>query len=172
MPWGSGVYTRTNGTYNGTEVWFDDDTNGFAIESDRHDTHDQDLATGINACLNKNGENAMTTDLQMGGNKLINLASGVNPTDAVNLSQLEASQLPLGTSPNQGLYWTGAAWSETSVLGADATDILENGTALSATYLGITATAKDSDAWGGYTPVVTDTDPGTYDPTTIYFITE
>ena len=73
MAWnGSGSFGRTNGVYTGTTVWQQDAAADVDIEADRHDTHDQDLATGINACLAKNGENAMTGDLNMGSNDIVN----------------------------------------------------------------------------------------------------
>lgn len=60
MGWSGGSFTRDNGDYTGATVWQDDKTNGFKIQASRHDTHDQDLATGINACLNKDGSNSPT----------------------------------------------------------------------------------------------------------------
>lgn len=77
MAWnGSGTFTRTNGTYTGATVWAQDEANGFDIEATRQDTHDQDLAAGINACLAKNGENAMTGDLNMGTFDVANATDG------------------------------------------------------------------------------------------------
>lgn len=55
MSWSGGVFTRGNGVYTGSLVWTSDAGAGVEIRADRHDTHDQDLAEGINACLNKNG---------------------------------------------------------------------------------------------------------------------
>lgn len=77
MAWnGSGSFVRTNGTYSGTSVWTSDRDASVKITASRHDTHDQDLAAGINACLAKNGENAMTGDLNMGGNDVTNAVAG------------------------------------------------------------------------------------------------
>ena len=55
MGWSSGVFTRSNGVYTGAAVWTSDAGAGVKILSSRHDTHDQDLAAGINACLHKGG---------------------------------------------------------------------------------------------------------------------
>ena len=55
MAWSAGVFTRTNGTYTGTGVWTSDAAASVKITATRHDTHDQDLAAGINACLHKGG---------------------------------------------------------------------------------------------------------------------
>lgn len=72
MGWsGTGSFTRTNGVNTGAALWQDDADAGTKILDTRHDTHDQDLADGIEACLAKNGENAMTGDLDLDGNKII-----------------------------------------------------------------------------------------------------
>ena len=71
MGWdGNGNFDRDNGTYTGSTVWQKDKAAGTKITASNHDTHDQDLADGIEACLAKNGENAMTGDLDMGGNSI------------------------------------------------------------------------------------------------------
>jgi hypothetical protein len=60
MPWSSGTFSRTNGVNIGTQVWQNDAADGVKIRADRHDTHDQDLAAGINQCINKDGSNTAT----------------------------------------------------------------------------------------------------------------
>ncbi len=55
MAWSSGTYTRTNGTYSGAAVWTSDASAAIKILASRHDTHDQDLASGINSTLHKGG---------------------------------------------------------------------------------------------------------------------
>lgn len=69
MGWdGSGTYTRNNGTFTGATIWNSEANDGTAtISSSNHDTHDQDLAAAIHACLTKNGENAATGNLDLGG---------------------------------------------------------------------------------------------------------
>lgn len=77
MAWnGSGKYVRTNGVNTGAKTWQKDKAGSVKITAARHDTHDQDIATGITACLAKNGENSMTGDFDMGGNDIINVGSG------------------------------------------------------------------------------------------------
>jgi len=67
MPWQTGTYTRSNGVNTGSALWDQDRQDGTRIRADRHDTHDQDLADGINAALHKGGQNAATAHLPMGG---------------------------------------------------------------------------------------------------------
>lgn len=50
----------------------------------RHDTHDLDLANGINACLHKGGQNSATANISMGGFKFTDLANGSVATDAAS----------------------------------------------------------------------------------------
>lgn len=55
MAWSGGTFTRTNGAYSGAAVWQSDASASIKIRADRHDTHDLDLANGINFCLHKGG---------------------------------------------------------------------------------------------------------------------
>lgn len=71
MPWSGGSFSRTNGVNTGSTLWADDRDAGTKIRADRHDTHDQDLADGINACLKKDGGNTVTGTIDFDGNKLI-----------------------------------------------------------------------------------------------------
>lgn len=88
MPWGGGSYTKGNSATGG---WTGDASLGIGVEPGRHDAQDNDFALGINQCLNKDGSNAMSGNLNMGGtNKVMNVANGTLATDAVNLGQVQA----------------------------------------------------------------------------------
>lgn len=87
MPWSGGSYTKGN---NATGGWTGDASLGIGIEAGRHDTQDNDFATGINQCLNKDGSNAATGNLNLGGFKLANVATGTASTDAINLLQAQS----------------------------------------------------------------------------------
>lgn len=67
MAWAAGSFSRTNGVNTGSTVWQQDRDAAVNIVANRHDTHDQDLADGINACLHKGGQNTPTANLGMGG---------------------------------------------------------------------------------------------------------
>lgn len=76
MAWnGSGTFNRTNGANSGAQTWQDDENDGVGIVSDRHDSHDQDLAEGINNCLTKDGQNSPTANLDFNGFGITSLAS-------------------------------------------------------------------------------------------------
>lgn len=69
MPWSAGSYTKGNA---GTGGWAGDASAGIGIEAGRHDTQDNDFATGINQCLNKDGSNAATGNIDLGTHYLVN----------------------------------------------------------------------------------------------------
>jgi hypothetical protein len=87
MGWSGGNYTKGN---NSTGGWVGDASLGIGIEAGRHDTQDNDFATGINQCLNKDGSNAATGPLNAGGFKLTNAADGTVTTDVTTLRQVQA----------------------------------------------------------------------------------
>jgi len=63
MPWnGSGTFSRDNGTNSGSTTWADDAAAAIKITTGNHDTHDEDIATAISACLTKNMETKPTAD--------------------------------------------------------------------------------------------------------------
>jgi hypothetical protein len=86
MPWAAGSYTKGN---SGTGGWTGDASLGIGIEAGRHDTQDNDFATGINQCLNKDGSNAATGNLNLGGFKYTNAAAATARTDLPQVAQVQ-----------------------------------------------------------------------------------
>lgn len=95
MPWAGGNYTKGNSATGG---WTGDASLGIGIEAGRHDTQDNDFATGINQCLNKDGSNAATGNLNIGGFKLTNVANGTAVTDATAYGQLTSAITTINNS--------------------------------------------------------------------------
>jgi len=90
MGWnGSGNFQRTNGSFFGATVWQDDQNAGYKITAARFDTHDQDIALGINNCLTKDGQNSATGDLPMGGNRHTNVGNATARTHYASLGQVQ-----------------------------------------------------------------------------------
>lgn len=81
MPWTGDTYIRTDGVYTGQTVWFENYSNSIKIVYSRHDTHDQDIANGITACLNKNGANSPSTNMPWGGFKITGYGLASATTD-------------------------------------------------------------------------------------------
>ena len=138
MPWSGGSYTKGN---NATGGWTGDASLGIGIEAGRHDTQDNDFATGINQCLNKDGSNAATGPLNAGGFKLTNVATGTAVTDATTLGQVQAgintSGTALSTSATRFSNDTsGAAITYQKSRGATVgtNTIVQNGDQLGAVY--------------------------------------
>lgn len=80
MGWSGGNYTKGN---NSTGGWVGDASLGIGIEAGRHDTQDDDFATGINQCLNKDGSNAATGNLNLGGYLPTNIGAGTAAAPAI-----------------------------------------------------------------------------------------
>lgn len=80
MSWSGGSYTKGNA---GTGGWVGDASLGIGIEAGRHDTQDNDFATGINQCVNKDGSNAFTGNPNLGGYIPTNLGAGTAAAPAL-----------------------------------------------------------------------------------------
>jgi len=93
MPWQlNGTFVRVNTDFSGPTVWQQDQSAAIKIIASRHDTHDQDLATGIEQCLNLDGFNTMRAPLNMGGRPITDLGTGFAETDAATIAQVVALQ--------------------------------------------------------------------------------
>ena len=53
----------------------------------RHDTHDKDLADGIDACIHKGGQNSPTANISWGNFKITALGDGSSASDAATYGQ-------------------------------------------------------------------------------------
>lgn len=79
-----------SGTFTGeTYTWVNDLNAGIPITASRMDTQFSDVTTGINACLAKNGENAATGNLNIGGFRLTSVGNATARTDALPAGQLQ-----------------------------------------------------------------------------------
>ena len=76
MPWnGSGQFIRDNGLVQGATVWQQDRDAGRNIRADLADTHDEDIATGLENAVTLDGQTTPVADLPMGGNKHTNVSN-------------------------------------------------------------------------------------------------
>ncbi len=96
MAWSGGTYTRNNGTFTGSTVWAQDSAAGTNITTGNHDTHDQDLASGINNCLTKDGQNTPTANLPMGGFKHTGAANAAARDSYAAAGQIQDGALAWG----------------------------------------------------------------------------
>lgn len=93
MPWAGGTFTRTDGTRTGATVWQQARDAAVKIVALGHDTHDEDMATGVNSCINKDGSNAMTGNFNGGSKKLTLIANATSRTDAPNTGQVQDGKI-------------------------------------------------------------------------------
>lgn len=98
MAWSSGTYTRTDGTRSGTTVWTQARDAGVKILAADQDTHDQDLATAINLCLAKDGQNTPTGNLPMGSYKHTAVANATARNEYLALGQMQDAAVVYGTT--------------------------------------------------------------------------
>ncbi len=94
MPWnGSGVFNRTNGVFTGTTVWDDSRVAGRTVRSDDHDTHDEDIATGLENTVTRDGQNQPSGNLPMGGFRHTNVDDAVARNEYASAAQIQDSSL-------------------------------------------------------------------------------
>lgn len=107
MSWNAGTYTKGNSATGG---WVGDASLGIGIEAGRHDTQDNDFATGINQCLNKDGSNAATGNLNIGTYRVTNIGAATARTDAAQAAQVQdGSFIWLGTTGGTATAQTASA---------------------------------------------------------------
>lgn len=118
MPWsgssGSETFSRTDGTRNGNDVWQQAKTASVKVNAADHDTHDEDIADGLNLALKKDGGNTATADIPMGGFVFTGLGAGSADGESVRYQQIKrivgtqaASELTISSgsvTPTQGVH--------------------------------------------------------------------
>lgn len=91
MVWSGGVFTRTDGTATGNSLCVDQANAATGISASRMDGEFNNLTTGVNNCMAKDGTNQATANLNIGNYKLLNVATGTLNGDAVNYAQMLAA---------------------------------------------------------------------------------
>lgn len=107
MSWSGGNYSKGNSSTGG---WVGDASLGQGIEAGRHDTQDNDFATGINQCVNKDGSNAFTGNANLNNNRIISVATATARTDAPPVAQVQDGDFVwLGTTAGTAIAQTASA---------------------------------------------------------------
>ncbi|MYA86860.1 MAG: hypothetical protein F4X97_00135 [Boseongicola sp. SB0662_bin_57] len=119
MPWnGSGQFRRSNGTTNGPTTWAAAKAAARKIRTDDHDSHDEDLANGLENCVTRDGQNSPTASLPMNGQKHTGVANAAANTEYAAWGQTktqitsQVGALENSLQPSQGTLTDGAsiAW--------------------------------------------------------------
>lgn len=87
------------GTYTRAKTWQSNNT----IDATEHNTEDNDFATALNQTFLRNGIVAMSNNLKMNNNKIVDIADGSSSKDAANYGQLLAIQIALQSLINTKL---------------------------------------------------------------------
>jgi len=137
MSWSGGTYSKGNSATGG---WTGDASLGIGIEAGRHDTQDNDFATGINNCITKDGQNAATADLPMGGFKHTNVANASARNNYAAVGQVQDGDfIWLGTTGGTATAQTATATPAITAYKAGQKFRMQIGSGLGST--GSTATA-------------------------------
>lgn len=136
MAWnGSGTFTRTNGVNTGATLWASDRDASTKILATRHDTHDQDLATGIQSALTKNNESKPTANFAPNADNSYSVGTA---TVGWTTYYARVSVVFLGASFKTTLAYT-APTADRTITFPDATgNVLVSGVAINSTSLGVT----------------------------------
>lgn len=94
MSWLSGVFSRVLGV----SAWVTDKNNAVKILASRHDTNDQDLADGINACITRDNQAKPTADFLPSADNTLALGSASFRWAAI--SGVAFSDFALQSQPN------------------------------------------------------------------------
>ena len=95
MGWdGSGNFSRTDGNRNGATTWAQARDGGVLVNAPDADTHDQDIADGLENCITKDGQNSPSANLPMNSKKHTGVADASAATEYAAYGQLLALVSP------------------------------------------------------------------------------
>ena len=78
---GSGNFIRTDGARNGASVWEQARDANVLVNAPDADTHDEDIATGLENCITRNGENSPSANLPMNAKKHTGVADATQNSE-------------------------------------------------------------------------------------------
>lgn len=111
MPWtGAGSFTRIYS-------WVTDAANGIFVRADRMDTDSDDIANGISNCIAKDGQNAATANLPMGGYK----HTGWGGATSANATITDSGTLTISATTSLNMAGSGQVLVPTATVGDNST---------------------------------------------------
>ena len=101
MAWdGSGNFIRTDGARTGASVWEQARDANVLVNAPDADTHDEDVATGLENCITRNGENSPSANLPMNSKKHTGVADATQNSEYAAYGQLLALTQPFVGAAN------------------------------------------------------------------------
>ena len=95
MGWdGSGNFNRTDGNRTGSTTWAQARDASVLVNAPDADTHDQDIADGLENCLTRDGQNSPSANLPMNAKKHTGVADAAVATEYAAYGQLLALVSP------------------------------------------------------------------------------
>ena len=114
MTWdGSGNFIRTDGTRTGASVWEQARDANVLVNAPDADTHDEDVATGLENCITRNGENSPSANLPMNAKKHTGVADATANNEYAAYGQLLALVQPFVGASDVGGTATGITLAPT-----------------------------------------------------------
>lgn len=110
-----------SGNFNRVMNWVSDALANIKIVATRHDSEDDNFASGLSNCLTKDGQTQPTANIPLNGKKIVNLAAPTVATDAATkgyTDTADALKAPLA-SPT----FTGVPAAPTAVAGTNTTQL-------------------------------------------------
>lgn len=120
MPFSSGVFTRTDGTRSGSDVFVQQKNSAVPVTAALLDNEANDMATGLSTCMLKDGTQTPTANIPMATFKFTGLGAGTARTDSATVGNIQdgsfnqiataggtANALTLAPSPAITAYATG-----------------------------------------------------------------
>ena len=96
MPFdGRGVFQRKDGAgHTGSDMWAAAERDRNTVNGVAHDTHDEDVVSGLELAWLRDGQNSPTADLPMDGRKFTGVADATEATEFASYGQLIALTTP------------------------------------------------------------------------------
>lgn len=108
-----------SGTFLRVMNWTSDAQADIDIRADRHDTQDDDFASGLSNAITRDGQTQPTNDIPMNGHKITNLGTPVSPADAVTKAYADTAKPYTGGVEISGADVPNGAMNFSSLTGAN-----------------------------------------------------
>lgn len=112
MPWSGGTFQRARS-------WVADKAANLKIRADLHDAHDDDIATGLQSCLKRDGTNSPSANIDLGGFTFTNV--GPVPTGWVTFPAGTRLIFQQTAAPTGWTKETGSNFSDAALRGVTGT---------------------------------------------------